>query len=94
MILWYICYFCYIEHTYWSKDIIFLFTQHEFVGIQAWLDEYLQVTTSSCELFANLIFCVMYNYHDNMEVRLHKHVIYWLIVIYVCKSAWIINYVM
>ncbi|KAF6017661.1 GPAA1 [Bugula neritina] len=36
-----------IKHTYWSKDIIFLFTQHEFVGVQAWLDGYFEVQTSS-----------------------------------------------
>lgn len=37
------------ESTYWSKDIIFLFSQHEFVGLQAWLDGYLGMTTSKCE---------------------------------------------
>ncbi|XP_067937924.1 glycosylphosphatidylinositol anchor attachment 1 protein-like [Watersipora subatra] len=32
--------------NYWSKDVIFLFSQHELIGTQAWLDGYLQVTSS------------------------------------------------
>ncbi|XP_021340708.1 glycosylphosphatidylinositol anchor attachment 1 protein-like [Mizuhopecten yessoensis] len=28
------------QKTYWAKDIIFLFTDHEQIGIQAWLDGY------------------------------------------------------
>ena len=28
------------EHTYWAKDIIFLVTEHEEVGMQAWLNAY------------------------------------------------------
>lgn len=28
------------RHTYWAKDIIFLITEHEMVGFQAWLDAY------------------------------------------------------
>ncbi|CAE1241658.1 GAA1 [Acanthosepion pharaonis] len=34
------------KQTYWSKDIIFLFTQHEHIGMQAWLDGYHQVQSS------------------------------------------------
>lgn len=32
--------------TYWSKDIIFLITEHENIGFQAWLDAYHGVSTS------------------------------------------------
>ncbi|KAK2187644.1 hypothetical protein NP493_159g04034 [Ridgeia piscesae] len=28
------------RHTYWAKDIIFLITEHEEIGIQAWLNAY------------------------------------------------------
>ena len=28
------------EHTYWAKDIIFLLTEHEEIGMQAWLSAY------------------------------------------------------
>ncbi|GIY37017.1 glycosylphosphatidylinositol anchor attachment 1 protein [Caerostris darwini] len=34
------------KHSYWSKDIIFLITQHENIGFQAWLDAYHDVSTS------------------------------------------------
>ena len=27
-------------HTYWAKDIIFLVTEQEYVGMQAWLSAY------------------------------------------------------
>ena len=29
--------------NYWAKDIIFLITQHEQLGMQAWLEAYHQV---------------------------------------------------
>uniref|UniRef100_T1J4Z4 Glycosylphosphatidylinositol anchor attachment 1 protein n=1 Tax=Strigamia maritima TaxID=126957 RepID=T1J4Z4_STRMM len=35
------------KYTYWAKDIIFLITQHEQLGIQAWLDAYHQTDISS-----------------------------------------------
>jgi glycosylphosphatidylinositol transamidase len=31
--------------NYWAKDIIFLITQHEQLGMQAWLEAYHQVQT-------------------------------------------------
>lgn len=31
--------FC-LEEKYWSKDIIFLITEHEQLGAQAWLEAY------------------------------------------------------
>ena len=34
------------QSAYWSKDIIFLITEHENVGFQAWLDAYHGVSTS------------------------------------------------
>ncbi|XP_055946175.1 glycosylphosphatidylinositol anchor attachment 1 protein-like [Argiope bruennichi] len=34
------------RHAYWSKDIIFLVTQFENIGFQAWLDAYHGVSTS------------------------------------------------
>lgn len=30
----------FIEEKYWAKDIIFLITEHEQLGIQAWLEAY------------------------------------------------------
>lgn len=30
----------FIEQKYWAKDIIFLITEHEQLGMQAWLDAY------------------------------------------------------
>nr|CAI5838297.1 unnamed protein product [Callosobruchus analis] len=36
------CYF--VEEKYWAKDIIFLITEHEQLGIQAWLEAYHGVT--------------------------------------------------
>lgn len=32
--------------NYWAKDIIFLITQHEQLGMQAWLEAYHQVKLS------------------------------------------------
>lgn len=32
--------FFFPEEKYWSKDIIFLITEHEQLGIQAWLEAY------------------------------------------------------
>lgn len=32
---------------YWAKDIIFLITEHEQLGIQAWLDAYHGVTSGN-----------------------------------------------
>lgn len=29
-----------LEQKYWAKDIIFLVTEHEQLGIQAWLEAY------------------------------------------------------
>ncbi|XP_022686114.1 uncharacterized protein LOC111258803 isoform X3 [Varroa jacobsoni] len=34
------------RQLYWSKDIIFVITEHELVGLQAWLDAYHLVETS------------------------------------------------
>lgn len=34
------------HNAYWSKDIIFLITEHENIGFQAWLDAYHGVSTS------------------------------------------------
>ncbi|KAG8181461.1 hypothetical protein JTE90_017523 [Oedothorax gibbosus] len=34
------------KHAYWSKDIIFLVTEYENMGFQAWLDAYHDVSTS------------------------------------------------
>ena len=28
------------NQIYWAKDIIFLITEHEFLGVQAWLEAY------------------------------------------------------
>ena len=33
------------EQKYWAKDIIFLITEHEQLGMQAWLDAYHDVTS-------------------------------------------------
>lgn len=33
-----------LEEKYWSKDIIFLVTEHEQLGIQAWLEAYHSVS--------------------------------------------------
>ena len=36
-----ICYYFLITgQKYWAKDIIFLVTEHEQLGVQAWLDAY------------------------------------------------------
>lgn len=35
----------YTEQKYWAKDIIFLITEHEQLGMQAWLDAYHGVTS-------------------------------------------------
>lgn len=35
------------KHTYWSKDIIFLITDHEQIGMQAWLEAYHQTSISN-----------------------------------------------
>ncbi|XP_043263869.1 glycosylphosphatidylinositol anchor attachment 1 protein [Colletes gigas] len=35
------------RQTYWAKDIIFLITEHEQLGIQAWLDAYHGVTSGT-----------------------------------------------
>lgn len=37
----------FIEQKYWAKDIIFLITEHEQLGIQAWLDAYHGVTSGN-----------------------------------------------
>ncbi|KFM78527.1 Glycosylphosphatidylinositol anchor attachment 1 protein, partial [Stegodyphus mimosarum] len=34
------------RHAYWSKDIIFLITEYEMLGFQAWLDAYHGLSTS------------------------------------------------
>jgi glycosylphosphatidylinositol transamidase len=34
-----------LEQKYWAKDIIFLVTEHEQLGMQAWLDAYHEVTS-------------------------------------------------
>lgn len=34
------------RHAYWSKDVIFLITEYENIGFQAWLDAYHHVSTS------------------------------------------------
>lgn len=33
------------EQKYWAKDIIFLVTEHEQLGMQAWLDAYHGITS-------------------------------------------------
>eukprot|EP00118_Oscarella_pearsei_P012772 m.96414 g.96414 ORF g.96414 m.96414 type:complete len:629 (+) comp36909_c0_seq3:36-1922(+) len=33
--------------NYWSKDVIFLFSAHDLIGVQAWLDSYTEVKLSS-----------------------------------------------
>ena len=35
------------NQNYWAKDIIFLVTQHEMLGVQAWLEAYHQVSSGS-----------------------------------------------
>ncbi|XP_076663317.1 glycosylphosphatidylinositol anchor attachment 1 [Andrena cerasifolii] len=35
------------RQTYWAKDIIFLITEHEQLGVQAWLDAYHGVTSGN-----------------------------------------------
>ena len=40
----------FLEHTYWAKDIIFLITEYEFVGMQAWLGAY-HADHSQCMYF-------------------------------------------
>lgn len=37
----------FIEQKYWAKDIVFLITEHEQLGIQAWLDAYHEVTSGN-----------------------------------------------
>lgn len=37
------------EHTYWAKDIIFVVTEQEQVGMQAWLDGYHGFRHSDCK---------------------------------------------
>lgn len=39
--------FFFSEQKYWAKDIIFLITEHEQLGMQAWLDAYHGVTSGS-----------------------------------------------
>lgn len=31
--------------NYWAKDIIFLITEHEMLGMQAWLEAYHQISS-------------------------------------------------
>lgn len=40
-------FFIILGQKYWAKDIIFLITEHEQLGIQAWLDAYHGVTSGS-----------------------------------------------
>lgn len=37
-----------LGQTYWAKDIIFLVTEHEQIGMQAWLSAYHYASTQ-CE---------------------------------------------
>lgn len=37
--------YLFAEQKYWAKDIIFLVTEHEQLGMQAWLDAYHGVTS-------------------------------------------------
>ena len=32
--------------NYWAKDLIFLSTSHEGIGVQAWIDQYLGLQSS------------------------------------------------
>lgn len=40
-----------LEEKYWSKDLIFLVTEHEQLGIQAWLQAYHGVTQNNKQNF-------------------------------------------
>jgi hypothetical protein len=46
--------FCLTGHTYWAKDIIFLVTDHEQIGMQAWLDGY-HNTRNECKSIISVI---------------------------------------
>lgn len=38
------------EQKYWAKDIIFLVTEHEQLGMQAWLDAYHGITSGQDDI--------------------------------------------
>ena len=38
-------YFVILGQKYWAKDVIFLVTEHEQLGIQAWLEAYHKTTS-------------------------------------------------
>ena len=46
----------FLEQKYWAKDIIMLVTEHEQVGMPAWLEAYHGVSCGTGK-----IFCCVYN---------------------------------
>lgn len=40
--------------TYWSKDIIFLVSDHEQIGLQAWLDGYHDINSECTYLYLEI----------------------------------------
>ena len=36
----------FVEKNFWGKDLIFLITSHEEIGMQAWIDGYMGTDTS------------------------------------------------
>ena len=45
-----VCVFLSLAKNYWAKDIIFLVTSHDEVGMQAWIDAYMGLHTASKNL--------------------------------------------
>ncbi|KAG1710448.1 Glycosylphosphatidylinositol anchor attachment 1 protein [Nymphon striatum] len=45
----------FLDHTYWAKDIIFLITEHDQIGFQAWLDAYHHTDISNSVLRSSIL---------------------------------------
>ena len=45
-----VCFVLSLAKNYWAKDIIFLVTSHDEVGMQAWIDAYMGLHTASKNL--------------------------------------------
>ena len=44
----YVC-MCVLDKPYWAKDLIFLVTSHEEIGMQAWVDQYMGVVPGNSD---------------------------------------------
>lgn len=87
--------YLFTEQKYWAKDIIFLVTEHEQLGMQAWLDAYHGVTSGqegilvagdlsgragSIQAALNLEFHAMKI--TSIDVKVYKQALFYCILLY------------